>query len=227
MQAVIVTDQVEDRDYLGMVLRQAGVAVVRSSDLAGIGPLVQAHDIDLILLAPVDEAQLAADVAAIREVTQVPLLLLSDSLTEAFHCHLLDAGADLVIPRPYAPRLLARYAKMLLRRAGASATAFLPIIEANRIALDPATRSVQVNGRKAERLTPLEFRLLYLLMTNAGQVLSVDLIVERVWGYSGEGNRELVRGLVRRLRRKIEPSPNQPLYIHNLPGVGYRFTEQL
>jgi len=223
MQAVVIIDEIEERDYFGLILRQAGVATVRSSDVAGIVPLVQSHDIDLVLLAQADVVQLATAVATIREVTQCPLLLLTDSLSEPDHCDLLDAGVDLVVQRPYAPRLLARYIKMLLRRAGASATAFLPIISLQEIALDPATRSVQVNGRKPERLTPLEFRLLYLLMTNPGQVLGVDLIVERVWGYAGEGNRELVRGLVRRLRRKIEPNPNQPLYIHNLPGVGYRF----
>jgi DNA-binding response OmpR family regulator len=223
MQAVIIIDEIEERDYLGLILRQAGVATVRSSDVLGIVSLVQAHDIDLVLVAQSDVVQLTAAVSAIREVTQCPLLLLTDILSEAVHCDLLDAGVDLVIQRPYAPRLLTRYLKMLLRRAGASTTAFLPIIELQEIALDPATRSVQVNGRQPERLTPLEFRLLYLLMTNAGQVLGIDLIVERVWGYAAEGNRELVRGLVRRLRRKIEPNPNQPLYIHNLPGIGYRF----
>jgi DNA-binding response OmpR family regulator len=223
MQAVIVIDEIEEREILNLVLRQAGVATVRSSDVLGIASLVQAHDIDLLLLASADGIQLATAVSTVREVTQCPLLLLTDPLSEAVQCDLLDAGADLVIQRPYAPRLLTRYLKMLLRRAGASATAFLPIIELYDIALDPATRSVQVNGRKPERLTPLEFRLLYLLMTNAGQVLGIDLIVERVWGYAAEGNRELVRGLVRRLRRKIEPNPNQPLYIHNLPGIGYRF----
>ncbi|MEZ4591543.1 MAG: helix-turn-helix domain-containing protein [Chloroflexota bacterium] len=57
-------------------------------------------------------------------------------------------------------------------------------------------------------------------MTNADQVIPVDVIIERVWGYHGEGNRELVRGLVRRLRRKIEPDPSQTTFIHNHPGVG-------
>jgi DNA-binding response OmpR family regulator len=60
-------------------------------------------------------------------------------------------------------------------------------------------------------------------MANRGQVIPIDIIVERVWGYDGEGNRELVRGLVRRLRRKIEPDVNEPHFIHNLPGIGYQF----
>jgi two-component system response regulator MtrA len=54
--------------------------------------------------------------------------------------------------------------------------------------------------------------------------LPTEVIVERVWGYSGEGNRELVRGLISRLRHKIEHNPNQPRLIETLPGIGYRFS---
>jgi DNA-binding response OmpR family regulator len=60
-------------------------------------------------------------------------------------------------------------------------------------------------------------------MTNRGQVIPTDVIVERVWGYAGEGERDLVRGLVSRLRRKMEPNPDQPRYIETVQGVGYRF----
>jgi DNA-binding response OmpR family regulator len=55
-------------------------------------------------------------------------------------------------------------------------------------------------------------------------VAPLDVIVERVWGYTGQGNRELVRGLVSRLRRKVEPDPGAPRFIQNVPGVGYRFS---
>jgi DNA-binding response OmpR family regulator len=112
---------------------------------------------------------------------------------------------------------------MLLRRAGTIPVAVLPTLESNGLALDPSTRQVTGPDGESCQLTPLEFRLLYLLMTNRGQVIGTDLIVERVWGYSGSGNRDLVRGLVRRLRRKVDPDPSQPRYIETIPGVGYRF----
>jgi DNA-binding response OmpR family regulator len=73
-------------------------------------------------------------------------------------------------------------------------------------------------------LTHLEFRLLYTLMTHAGQVIPTERIVENVWGYDGEGNRELVRGLVQRLRSKVEPDPRQPVYILTEAGIGYYFS---
>jgi DNA-binding response OmpR family regulator len=61
-------------------------------------------------------------------------------------------------------------------------------------------------------------------MIHGGQVLSTETIVEQVWGYDGRGDKELVRGLVRRLRQKIEPEPHQPQYILTVSGVGYCFS---
>jgi DNA-binding response OmpR family regulator len=93
------------------------------------------------------------------------------------------------------------------------------------LSLDPATRTVQVVGQPPRRLTHLEFRLLYTLMVNRGQVLSTETIVEHVWGYTGQGDRDLVRGLIRRLRLKVELEPGKPVYILTVPGVGYSFTQ--
>jgi len=78
------------------------------------------------------------------------------------------------------------------------------------------------DGAPSRRLTPLEFRLLYTLMLHRGQTLPNEVIVERVWGYSGEGSSVLVRGLIRRLRAKVETDPRHPQYIALVPGVGYR-----
>jgi DNA-binding response OmpR family regulator len=112
----------------------------------------------------------------------------------------------------------------LLRRAGASAAFAVPTLDMKVITLDPATRTVRLAQGAPQRLTQLEFRLLYLLMTNRGQVLPTEVIVERVWGYSGEVDRDLVRGLISRLRKKIEVDPDQPLFIQTVPGIGYLFS---
>ena len=95
------------------------------------------------------------------------------------------------------------------------------------VVLDPSIRTVQVGDNPAKRLTQLEFRLLYTLMINVGQIIPTDQIVEHVWGYSGEGTRELVRGLVQRLRSKVEPVPRKPEYILTEPGIGYYFNRDL
>ncbi|MCZ7674434.1 MAG: winged helix-turn-helix domain-containing protein [Chloroflexi bacterium] len=103
-------------------------------------------------------------------------------------------------------------------------TFVLPRLNVEEVKLEPDARTVTVLGQEPCRLTQLEFRLLYVLMVNREQVVPVDVIVERVWGYTGQGSRELVRGLISRLRRKIEPDSAMPRFIENVPGLGYRFT---
>jgi DNA-binding response OmpR family regulator len=134
-------------------------------------------------------------------------------------------GADEVVARPFSARLLITQVRALLRRAGGVPLFSLPTLSLAGLTLDPATRMVEFSSRPSKRLTHLEFRLLYTLMINRGQILPTDTIVERVWGYSGQGDRELVRGLISRLRAKVELDPRNPSYILTVPGVGYSFLE--
>ena len=223
MQGIIIASEPEDRDFLSFVLRHAGLAVARTAEAQHIESALLEHPVDLILLVLDPRTAAVSSVEEIRAITQAPLMLLGERLTEGQQCALLDAGADLILERPFSPRIVARYAHMLLRRAGTVPVSVLPSLEANGLALDPSSRRTTTEDGESHQLTPLEFRLLYLLMTNHGQVISTEIIVERVWGYSGAGNRDLVRGLVRRLRRKIDPDPSHPRYIETVPGVGYRF----
>ena len=169
---------------------------------------------------------------AIRAQIRIPLIIICNAITEHEHCELLDKGADMVFVRPVATRLFSRYTKILLRKGAGVPPALLDPIKSASVVLDPGRRAVLVKTKDQTehlvRLTQLEFRLLYVLMTNEGQVMPTEELVEKVWGYSGEGNRDLVRGLVRRLRRKIEVHDNESKkdavnLIQNLPGVGYRF----
>jgi DNA-binding response OmpR family regulator len=130
---------------------------------------------------------------------------------------------DEVILRPYSVRLLLAQIRAVLRRSGGVPFFSLPELAQSGLALDPNARTVQVGDSTPNRLTHLEFRLLYTLMTHAGQIIPNERIVESVWGYTGEGNRDLVRGLVQRLRSKVEPDPRQPIYILTEPGIGYCF----
>ena len=117
--------------------------------------------------------------------------------------------------------------RALLRRSAGIPFFSLPTLSQHDVILDPSMRTVMVGQGDEKRLTQLEFRLLYTLMTNVGQIIPTEQIVEHVWGYSGEGNRELVRGLVQRLRSKVEPEPRNPRYILTEPGIGYYFNRNL
>ncbi|VAW33373.1 Phosphate regulon transcriptional regulatory protein PhoB (SphR) [hydrothermal vent metagenome] len=240
MQAIVISENGEEREFLSYVLRHAGLSITPIAAVKTMASSQLKQPVDIIVLsaksntAPTSHAfagtgssrgQAASDdVVAIRALSQAPLLLLQEGLTEDQTCDLLDAGVDLILKRPYSPRILTRYIKIFLRRAGTVPASILTSIQTDSIRLDPSTRMVTLVGKEPQTLTPLEFRLLYMLMTNPDQVIPLDVIIERVWGYNGEGNRELVRGLVRRLRRKIEPDPDQAHFIHNHPGVGYRFS---
>ena len=224
MQAMIIAHNKEDREFLSYVVRHAGLSVATSMDIEKIILRLNDRPVDLILISSSTNAHLLAAVKNVRMITQTPLIVFAERPTEDEECDLLDAGVELVFRRPFSPRLLSRYIKMLLRRAGTIPTTVLQTIEREGIELNPTTRTVILNQQPPKRLTQLEFRLLYVFMTNPGQVFPTEELVERVWGYEGEGSRDLVRGLIRRLRRKIEPSPNKPRFIHNLPGVGYHFS---
>ena len=225
MRAVVITADSEDRDFFSFVLRRMGLSVAVRSDLGQIALLLSDQPVDLIFLLQDQQMNLRDSVEEVRTVTQAPLIVLAEAPTEEQQCAWLDVGVDLVLKRPLSPRLLTRYVKMLLRRAGAVPATILPVIQAGDLVLDPTTRNIQIGPNNEQHLSPLEFRLLYLLMTNRGQVIPTDVIVERVWGYSGTGNRELVRGLIRRLRRRLEVVTRQGRSIQNVPGVGYRFVD--
>lgn len=224
MQVILVAPNLEERDMLTYILKHAGLAVASSGSLQRVAAKWLERPSDLVVTAGVPVQELLRDLIALRQITQISCLLIVEAPTEDELCRLLHTGADLVLARPVAPRILAEYSKALLRRNGTVPISVLPRLNITEIKLDPNTRTIRVLGGDERRLTQLEFRLLYILMVNQDQVVPIDTIVERVWGYTGQGSRELVRGLISRLRRKIEPDVSAPRFIQNVPGIGYRFS---
>jgi DNA-binding response OmpR family regulator len=222
MYALLIARNADESAVLSLVLQRAGLAVNTANDAERAIRTWPERPADLILLV-VDGDPLSY-VTLFRAVTAVPIGIVVNRVPESTHYELLEAGADLVVQRPYSARLLIAQVRALMRRAGGVQLFSLPTLNLAGLTLDPATRTAQSAGQSPRRLTHLEFRLLYTLMIHRGQILSTENIVERVWGYSGRGDKELVRGLVRRLRAKVEPLPSDPKYILTVPGVGYSFT---
>jgi len=225
MYALLLAQDSDEKAVLSLVLQRAGLAVTASNDLEHALRTWPERPADLILLALGDNDPLT-DVRRIRAETTVPVALIVGQVREEAHYELLEAGADLVVLRPFGARLLIAQVRALLRRAGGVPLSSLPTLTLAALTLDPAKRTVQLIGQPSRRLTHLEFRLLYTLMIHRGQVLPTETIVEQVWGYTGQGDKELVRGLVRRLRTKVEPDPGKPRYILTVAGVGYSFNQQ-
>jgi DNA-binding response OmpR family regulator len=224
MYALLIARNPDERAVLSLVLQRTGLAVTAANELDRAMKSWFDRPADLILLAL--DGDPLAQIRRIRTDTEVPVVMIIDRLGEDTHYHLLEAGADLVLQRPFSPRLLIAQVRTLLRRAGNVPLSSLPTLSLAGLTLDPGARTVQLTNQPPRRLTHLEFRLLYTLMIHQGQILPTEVIVERVWGYSGRGDKELVRGLVSRLRAKIELEPRSPQYILTHPGLGYAFDPQ-
>lgn len=226
MRALLISQDADETAILSLVLQRAGLSVVRSRDLdRGLQGWSEAPS-DLVVLVT-GEGPPISTVSRLRAQTEVPFIVITDPLDEVVHAVLLDSGVDLVVPRPFSARLLIAQVRSMLRRAAGLPAFTLPTLTVADLVLDPASRTCKVGTREPKRLTQLEFRLLYTLMIHHGQVLPTEVLVEHVWGYTGEGDRDMVRGLVRRLREKAEPEPHRPRYVITVPGVGYTFDPRM
>jgi DNA-binding response OmpR family regulator len=221
MYALLLSRNPDEAAILTLVLQRVGMSVhtVNSAERAVDNWADQPADV-IMLSLPGDPLPY---IRGLRSVTSVPLVVITDPAAEDVLAALFEAGADSVILRPYGARLMIARMRALMRRAGGVSLFSLPTLSLGGLTLDPATRTVQVADQPPRRLTHLEFRLLYTLMLHRGHIMSTESIVERVWGYTGRGDRELVRGLVRRLRAKVEPDPRSPAFIVTVPSVGYSF----
>jgi DNA-binding response OmpR family regulator len=221
MYAMLLAGNADERAILSLVLQRAGLAVTMAHDLERAMKTWPERPADLLVLAFGGDP--VAHVRRIRADTPVPIISIVDPVVEDVHHALFEAGADLVVFRPFSARLLILQVQALMRRAGTVPLFSLPTLSQAGLTLDAVNRVVIVGDKHSQRLTHLEFRLLYTLMSHRSQVLPSEVIVERVWGYGGRGDKELVRGLVSRLRAKVEPDPKSPVYIRTVPGVGYSF----
>lgn len=224
MQALLFSPHSDEATVLTVVLQQAGFTVrsVRELERAIEEWPQQPAEFILICLTS-SQASTLQDIQKMRSHTVVPIVVIVDYVADDFKVAILEKGADLVVSKPYSVRFLLAQIRALLHRSAGVPFFSLPTLTQSDLTLNPADRTVSIGEGDPKRLTQLEFRLLYQLMTHVGQIIPSDTIVEHVWGYSGEGNRELVRGLVQRLRSKIEPDSHNPKYVLTEPGIGYFF----
>ena len=164
-------------------------------------------------------------VKEIRDFSDVPLVILSESATDMDIARGLEAGADESIAKPFSPIELLARVKALLRRA--QGQGFRPENEfyaGSGLTINFGTQEVLVSGQRVN-LTPIEYRLLAQLVRNEGRVLPHELLLERVWGSEYTGDASFVKKYVYRLRSKIEPNGGRPKMLVSQRGVGYRFVK--
>lgn len=161
----------------------------------------------------------------IREVSNVPVIMLTAKGEEDDRVRGLELGADDYVTKPFSPRELVSRVRAVLRRTEAASGTTHGLIEVDdRLKLDFDRHEVWVDG-KLVNLRPTEYRLLYHLVQNAGWVISHDQLLANVWGYEYRDEPHYVRLYINYLRKKLEKDPANPQYILTERGVGYRFVD--
>ena len=161
----------------------------------------------------------------IREISHVPVIMLTAKGEEDDKVKGLELGADDYVTKPFSPRELVSRVKAVLRRGSTFEEEDEGAIEVDdRLKIDFGKREVWVDDELV-KLRPTEYRLLYHLVKNAGWVLTHDQILTKVWGYEYRDEPHYVRLYINYLRKKIEEDPSDPKYILTERGVGYRFVD--
>ena len=162
----------------------------------------------------------------LREWSQVPIVVLSVRDREADKVAALESGADDYLTKPFGVgELLARVRVALRHGSPADGGAEEPVFAAGALRVDLARRQVFV-GEAEVRLTPIEYKLLAVLVRNAGKVLTHRQLLHQVWGPEYGDENHYVRVYVAQLRHKIEADPARPRYLRTEPGVGYRLVSE-
>jgi len=220
MKTLIVDDDLDLADVLSFTLRRAGFDVIVAHDGQLALERWREEDPDLIVLdlnlPRVDGLSVCRQV---RAEADTPIIILSVRDEEDDIVKGLALGADDYIIKPFSPRQLVARVEALLRRAGIP-TVFPASLVAGDLTLDLSHHAVRRGEEPLPALTPLECRLMEILIRNANQVLPADMLIDHVWGPAG-GDRVMLKQLVRRLRLKVEPDPSVPTTIQTVNGVGY------
>jgi len=226
-RVLIVEDDAALRLAMTKVLRAAGyeISVAKTGDEGLAAALAEPPDLVLLdVMLPGEDG--FAVLKRIREISNVPVIMLTVQAGEADRVRGLELGADDYVAKPFSHRELLSRVKALLRRAEMppSAPVHSPFEIDDRLAIDFDTREVIVDGRRI-KLRPTEYRLLYHLVRNAGRLLNHETLLTRVWGREYVDDTQLLRLYITYLRQKIEPDPSNPRYIMNERGLGYRFAD--
>lgn len=223
MKALVVDDDLALADVVSFTMRRAGFEVILAHDGQAALDRWEEEAPDLIILdlnlPKIDGLKVCQ---RIRDQADTPIIILSVRGDEDDVVKGLELGADDYIVKPFSPRQLVARSEALLRRVKARPVIPGPLT-ASDLTLDTSRKQVFIKDEPLAQLTGLESKLLEILMLNQGQVLTSETLIDAVWGSAG-GDRPMLKQLAYRLRKKIEASPSDPVYLITIPGVGYTFS---
>ena len=220
---LLVEDEKEIRRFVrsallgeGCQVREAETMAQGLQEAANIKPQLVMLDLGLPDGDGVDFVQ------RLRTWSQVPVLVVSARSTEHDKILVLDAGADDYLTKPFSVGELLARVRALLRRSRADNELSAPVVQFGSVEVDLARRLVS-KAQQPVHLTAMEFKLLSVLLANAGRVLTHRHLLREVWGGAHNDHNHYLRIYVAHLRQKLEDDPTQPVYLQTEIGVGYRF----
>lgn len=220
MKALVVDDDLVLADVVSFTLRRAGFEVSQVHDGRSALERFRENTPQLIILdLELPELDGLEVCRAIRKQSDVPIIMLTVRDSDEDVVRGLELGADDYIAKPFSPAQLVARAQAVVRRGGQAPQA--RSLSFAGLTLDPDRHAVYLGEGETVQLTPLEHKLLETFVLNREQVLPFDLLIDRVWGPDG-GDKAMLKQLVYRLRRKIEPEDGERIvYLEAIPGVGY------
>lgn len=223
---LVVDDERHITQLVRMNLEVEGFNVITASSGSEALDRVREDLPDLVLLdVRMPELDGFETLQLLREVSDVPVIMLTVRSEEEDIVRGLELGADDYVTKPFRARELSSRIRAVLRRTQGGASPESAIVKIDdRLSVDYNRREVIVEGERVS-LRPTEFRLLYHLIENAGWVVPHETLLAKVWGYEYQEEVHYLRLYITYLRKKIEPDPSNPKYILTERGVGYRFVD--
>jgi DNA-binding response OmpR family regulator len=220
MNILIVDDDVELVGLLGFALESAGYSVGNAFDGAEALSMMRAQAADLVILDVNLPSQSGFELLReLRTFSQVPVIMLTVRSTEEDEIQGLDLGADDYLRKPFSPRALLARVRSHLRRS--SDPEEVAVMTLGPISLDAERCNLRVGEAEMQRLSPLETRLLRALLAGRGKPVDADRLVELVWRGRSTADRELLKQVVHRLRRKLVAAGGQGTWVEYIAGAGY------
>ncbi len=221
---LIVEDEEALSDPLAFLLGREGFQTIVVDNGLDALPVFDREGADLVLLDVMLPGMSGMEVCRkLREVSSVPIIMLTAKDSELDKVLGLELGADDYVTKPYSAReLIARIRAVLRRRSAETDSATESVLQGGPVRMDIDRHVVTVNGEEISM--PLkEFELLEILLRNVGRVMTRGQLIERVWGADYVGDTKTLDVHIKRLRSKIEPDSSTPQYVVTVRGLGYKF----
>jgi two-component system, OmpR family, KDP operon response regulator KdpE len=218
---LVIDDEPQIRRFVKAGLELYGYSVSEGENgSAGLNAVAHGRPDLIILDLGLPDISGLEVLNTIRSWSNVPVIVLSVQVDEEQKVHLLRSGADDYMIKPFGIAELAARCEAALRRYH-KATDKDPVVRTGPLSVDLVSRAVTLDGQHIT-LTRKEYRLLHLLASHLGLVMTHNQLIKEIWGNSSPDNVQYLRTLVRKLRQKLEADPSQPKLLISESGVGYR-----